>query len=571
MVIFETIRWKNLLSYGNVWTEIPLNTTQTTILLGESGSGKSTLLDAIKFALYNKPYRKITKPQLVNTINNKECVVELEFSIGNKKYKIVRGIKPNIFEIYCNGTLVNQEANVKDYQVWLEKSVIGIDSHSFDQIVVLGAANFVPFMQLKPQERRTVIEQLLDIEIFGVMGGVLKEKVSKNKEKTSEISNNVEVLKEKIKIHEKYVTELESNKESAINDLKDKIKENESLMHGLTSEIQKLEVDISYQNGLLDGEQEILKKIQQINEIESKMKSNEKSLSKEIHFYTNNQNCPTCLQSIDDEFRKNELQVKSDKIEEIRQNSEKIEQKKKELLENNSVYSDVHEKIRVLKNEMTSKNNDVVSIQKFITKLNQDLSQLETPKKDINEERNQINLMQEEINSLVTEKEGLLIEKGLYEVANLLLKDNGIKSVVIKQYLPVMNQYVNTFLSKMNFFASFFIDENFNDVLKVRGCDDRGYFSLSEGEKQRVDLALLFTWRAISKMKNSVSTNLLIMDEVFDSYLDIEATENIIEMLYSPLFQDTNVVVISHKNTISDKFRRQLYFEKTKNFSNLKK
>lgn len=567
MLIFKTIRWKNLLSTGNNFIEVKLNNVHTTILLGESGSGKSTMLDAISFALFNRPFRNINKNQIVNSINEKNCVVELEFDVGAKNYLIRRGAKPTVFEIYCDDKLVNQDSHVKDYQQYLEKQILKFNFKAFCQIVVLGASNFTPFMQLKPSDRRIIIEGLLDIEIFSVMNNILKQKISALKTAATENEYAISLAKEKISVHEKYLVELSKNKDDKIKDNLIKIENNKNQILELQDSNSAIMLKVSELESKLEFKKEVESNIFKINEISKKLSDNIKKVTKEISFYETHDNCPTCLQDIVPEFKSNEIVKKQDKIGELQegvsQASSSLEKLNSRLKEAEVIENELNEfHIQLQKN-----NSTIDAINQFIKKIAKETLEL---KESVHSSQDQaIDTLNKEIEVLEKNKEKLSIDKSIHEMATSLLKDSGVKAKIIKQYLPLINKFTNQFLTAMNFFVTFSIDEEFNECIKHRGRDDLSYSNFSEGEKQRIDLALLFTWRKIAKMKNSVNTNLLVLDEVLDSYLDTSATENVLQLLNSDMFKDSNIFVISHKESISDKFHSNIRFTKKKNFSTI--
>lgn len=567
MLIFKTIRWKNLLSTGNNFIEVKLNNVHTTILLGESGSGKSTMLDAISFALFNRPFRNINKNQIVNSINEKNCVVELEFDVGAKNYLIRRGAKPTVFEIYCDDKLVNQDSHVKDYQQYLEKQILKFNFKAFCQIVVLGASNFTPFMQLKPSDRRIIIEGLLDIEIFSVMNNILKQKISALKTAATENEYAISLAKEKISVHEKYLVELSKNKDDKIKDNLIKIENNKNQILELQDSNSAIILKVSELESKLEFKKEVESNIFKINEISKKLSDNIKKVTKEISFYETHDNCPTCLQDIVPEFKSNEIVKKQDKIGELQegvsQASSSLEKLNSRLKEAEVIENELNEfHIQLQKN-----NSTIDAINQFIKKIAKETLEL---KESVHSSQDQaIDTLNKEIEVLEKNKEKLSIDKSIHEMATSLLKDSGVKAKIIKQYLPLINKFTNQFLTAMNFFVTFSIDEEFNECIKHRGRDDLSYSNFSEGEKQRIDLALLFTWRKIAKMKNSVNTNLLVLDEVLDSYLDTSATENVLQLLNSDMFKDSNIFVISHKESISDKFHSNIRFTKKKNFSTI--
>jgi DNA repair exonuclease SbcCD ATPase subunit len=569
MIIFKTVRWKNLLSTGNNFTEIRLNDKHSTILLGQSGSGKSTLLDAIAFALFNRPFRNINKNQLVNMVNGKNCVVEIEFSIGTQEYMIRRGIKPTIFEIYCDNVLVNQDSHSKDYQQYLERNILKFNFKAFTQIIVLGASNFTPFMQLKPADRRIIIEGLLDIEIFSVMNTLLKQRASSLRQAIQENEFAASIVKEKIAIQEKYIDDISKDKE-------EKIQENMLLIEKHKNDIEKIREDngtlrdsIVALQGKIDFKNELQLQIEKIKDIKSKIDSNVKKTHKEIAFYEEHDTCPTCSQDIPEELKTVEIEKKTHKISEWQSGMNDAEAALGKFLHRMEEVKRIETEIEKLTYQI-GKNESVISgINQFIKKIAQDTISLKEEQSAPSEKSEELHKLSEDATRLEQEKEQHSIQKNVQDLATMLLKDNGVKARIIKQYLPLINKHTNVFLNAMNFFVSFHIDEEFNEMIKSRGRDDFSYENFSEGEKQRIDLALLFTWRTIAKMKNSVNTNLLIMDEVLDSYLDTNATENVLQLLNSDMFRDTNIFVISHKETISDKFQKTIRFTKTKNFSTI--
>jgi DNA repair exonuclease SbcCD ATPase subunit len=569
MIIFKTIRWKNLLSTGNNFTEIKLNDKHSTILLGQSGSGKSTLLDAIAFALFNRPFRNINKNQLVNMVNGKNCLVEVEFAIGSQEYMIRRGIKPTVFEIFCDNVLVNQDSHSKDYQQYLERNILKFNFKAFTQIIVLGASNFTPFMQLKPADRRVIIEGLLDIEIFSVMNTLLKQRASTLKQSIQENEFTASIVKEKISIQEKYISDISKDKE-------EKIQENLALIEKHKADIEQIRGENEQSRDVIRDLQqkinfkdEVLTQIDKIKDIKSKLDSNVKKTKREITFYEENHTCPTCSQDIPDSFKLVEIKKKGDKIQEWQTGLADAETALTRFITRMEEVKNVEDEIDKI-NYQIGKNESVISgINQFIKKLAQNTIELKEQQSAPSDKSEELQKLTEEGVRLESQREQFSIQKNVQDLATMLLKDNGVKARIIKQYLPLINKHTNVFLNAMNFFVSFHIDEEFNESIKSRGRDDFSYENFSEGEKQRIDLALLFTWRTIAKMKNSVNTNLLIMDEVLDSYLDTSATENVLALLNSDMFKDTNVFVISHKETISDKFQKTIRFTKNKNFSNI--
>lgn len=567
MIVFKNIKWKNFLSYGDHWTEVDLNQTKSSLIIGENGAGKSTILDALSFVLYNKPFRKVTVQQLVNSINSKHMEVEVEFSIGKNTYKVLRGQKPRVFEVWMNDKLLNQEAHAKDYQEVLEKTILKLNHKSFTQVVVLGNASFVPFMQLATNHRKEVIEDLLDIGIFSVMAALLKEKVSKNKEIISEGRHQVEMIESKITLQREYVDKLKSQQEDAVKEKKDKIEQLKNENGILEQNIQDEEVTRAEYEKLLAHEESTKQKLNKLNNLDDKIEDKLRRLKKEIEFYENHDDCPTCNQSIDSSFKHECIETKKGQIgevtsgvgkltDEIRETQSSIQQ----MVEYNAALNSVVKLINELNGDLNTNNALINSLEEDIKK---------SSKKDIAEERKKIDALTEDMDGASKELGQNLDDKEIFDIATKLLKDTGIKSRIIKQYIPIINKLVNKYLAAMDFFVQFEIDENFNEIIKSRFRDDFSYASFSEGEKMRIDLSLLFTWRAIAKLKNSASTNLLIMDEVFDSSLDAQGTDEFLKII-NDLTGDTNIFIISHKtDQLIDKFHNVIRFEKHQNFSRI--
>ena len=569
MIRFSKVRWKNLLSTGNNFTEISLDSNHTTILLGQSGSGKSTLLDAISFALFNRPFRNINKNQLINSINQKTCLVEIEFAIGTQNYLVRRGMKPNVFEILVNDVLINQESHTKDYQQYLERQILKFNFKAFSQIVVLGASNFTPFMQLKTSDRRTIIEGLLDIEIFSVMNTLLKQKISNIKSATQDNEYAISLVKEKIVMQQKYISDLSKNTQDKIQENLQTIKTNTSQISTLERENQSYRLNISELNEKLTSKSELLKQIDNIRAIKSRLDSNTKKTLGELNFFQQNSSCPTCMQNIPEEFKVVEISKKQAKISEWNSGMTDAESALTKLLNKMTEYVELEEQIEKFKYQIGKNQSVIDGISQFVNKITKENAELTTQTAAPKEQLEELTRLESELKTFEQNREQFSITKNIQDMAVALLKDGGVKSHIIKQYLPLINKHTNVFLNTMNFFVSFHMDEEFVESIKSRGRDAFSYENFSEGEKQRIDLALLFTWRAIAKMKNSINTNLLIMDEVLDSYLDASATENVLHLLNSDMFKDTNIFVISHKDTISDKFQRTIRFTKNKNFSNI--
>ena len=570
MIVFDRIRWKNFLSTGNNFTEVNFQDAQTNLILGTNGSGKSTILDALTFSLYNKPFRKINKPQLVNSVNEKECLVEVEFSIGSREYKVIRGIRPNIFEIWVDGKVQDQDAAAADQQKKLEESILKLNYKSFTQTVILGSATFVPFMQLTSSNRRDIVEDLLDIKIFSTMSPILKDRMRRTNELIREFSIKKDMIEDKIEMQENFIKDIEKSgreriqkKESNIESLDSEIvtitKENESLMTRIDTELKpKLEN--------LNNSKKTLKKL---NTIKAKLEQKIQNLVSEHQFFQENSVCPTCTQSIEEQFR-------LDKIVDIEENSKELNDGYKELEDAINVEQEKDQKFLTYSTEINRLNNDISTNNVKVTGLNR---QIRTLRNEVQEITNQIQNRNSEkcvleglIKDLNKTEESSAQEREqstYYEFAHSLMKDGGVKSKIIKKYLPVMNQQINKYLQMMDFYINFTLDEEFKEVIKSPVHEDFSYESFSEGEKMRIDLALLFTWRDIAKMRNSASTNLLILDEIFDSSLDDAGTEFFTKIIRY-VIQDAHVFVISHKTDgIIDQFDKVMRFDKVKGFSKL--
>ena len=553
MIKFKTIRWKNFLSTGNAFTEIKLDKSFSTLIVGENGSGKSTLLDAITFALFNKPFRNISKPQLVNSINKKNSLVEVEFTIGTKAYIIRRGIAPSVFEIEIEGKLVNQDASVRDYQQYLEETILKLNYKSFTQIVVLGSASFTPFMQLPLAQRREIIEDILDISIFTKMKEVLKNKITELKEKVKLIDGELTLIKEKAKLQEQYIKTLESDKQERISKIEEEICSIQKTIESLTTIVT---TRVEEKNSLSSIES----KKQKVDSLRNEFIRKIKESKIELEFYHNNNDCPTCKQEISHQFKVSMSEEKLDRIDELEKAQVELSIKWEEINKTYEQYLEISQKIIEV-------NNNIITNQTILQRLLVEKNTVQSKIGDIEKENKKL----KEIAVDALDKNAIrneLKEQQEYQtIAEHLLKDSGIKTKIIRQYLPVINKLVNRYLQAMDFFVQFDLDETFKETIKSRFRDNFSYSSFSEGEKQRIDLALIFTWRTIAKMKNSANTNLLLLDEVFDSSLDVNGTDYVMSLL-NTIGEDTNVFVISHKgDQLFDKFRSQIKFEKKNNYS----
>jgi DNA repair exonuclease SbcCD ATPase subunit len=570
MILFRKIKWKNFLSTGNYFTEIEFDTSPNTLVVGENGAGKSTMLDALCFVLFSKPFRSVNKPQLLNSINGKDCVVEVEFNVGNKAYRIIRGIKPNIFEIYCDGELVNQDAAVRDYQEYLEKFVLKLNYKSFTQIVILGSASFTPFMQLSAADRRSIIEELLDIQIFSAMNNIIKEKMSVNKETMATRKHEIELTQQKHDMHKKHIEELKQNNDDKVKEYEKEIANNQVIIEELTANSDLFLTRVGEYTKEVSDKLDTEARLKTITKLESQIESNLSKYRKDINFFQDNDNCPTCRQTIQLDFKEKEVAALHTKKTECEHGLKKLESK---LLQEQTKLNLINEKqkqIQQLQIKIATNNTSITETQKYIKKLEKQIKELTENKSSTEKESKQLKELEDCLLKLQVELKQLIEEKTYYEVASGLLKDTGIKTKIIKQYLPIINKLVNKYLASFDFFVNFNLDESFKETIKSRHRDEFTYASFSEGEKQKIDLALLFSWRAVAKLKNSANTNLLILDEVFDSSLDANGTEYLMTILQ--MLEGTNVFVISHKGDIlQDKFRNVIKFEKVKNFSRIMK
>jgi DNA repair exonuclease SbcCD ATPase subunit len=570
MILFRTLRWKNLLSTGNYFTEINLSGTSNTLIVGENGSGKSTMLDALCFGLFGKPFRDINKPQLLNSINNKDCVVEVEFDSLNKSYKIRRGIKPNLFEIYCNGELVNQDAAVRDYQEYLEKFILKLNYKSFTQIVILGSASFTPFMQLKAADRREIIEDLLDIQIFSTMSGLVKERMSINKESISTKKHEIDLVQQKFDMQKNHIDELKQNNADKVNEYVKEISCHNDTVSSLLANVAILTSEVQSLQEIVATKIETEAKVKKITKLESQIESNLSKFRKDISFFQSHDDCPTCRQAIAAEFKEEELGNLSTRVTECEHGLTQLEVKLLEEQNKLSAINETQKQINQKQVDIATANTTITETNKMIARLQRLIDELKnsTVVTDLEEQR--LKELKDSLNTLQVNLKELIVEKTYYEVASNLLKDSGIKTKIVKQYLPVINKLVNKYLSSLDFFVNFNLDESFKETIKSRYRDEFTYNNFSEGEKQRIDMALMLTWRAVAKLKNSSNTNLLILDETFDSSLDANGTEELMKILH--MLEGVNLFVISHKGDIlQDKFMNVIKFTKEKNFSRIVK
>ena len=567
MINFKYVRWKNFLSTGNQFTEIQLDKEPTTLIIGENGAGKSTILDALCFSLFGKPFRNISKMQMVNSINNSSAVVEVEFQIGTVEYKVVRSIKPNKFEIYQNNILMNQEANARDYQKILEQQILKLNYRSFTQVVILGSSTFVPFMQLKARHRREVVEEILDIQIFSTMNLILKQRLKIILDDIRETDYQYQLASEKISFQENHIADLKDNKEKIIQQKQTLIETNEEEISKRSKKQKKLKVDITNALTSIDDKVSVETKSTKLKDIQSTLVEKHKTHTHMIKFFEDNTDCPTCEQHIDEEFKSSMILHKekdANKIQagmkELKVELDKVSSRKKEIKE-------ITDEIRFNQVAMAKIDSSIIELEKFNVQLETEISQFKIDG-STSSDVDKLKELKNEAELCSRQKSKLREDKLYAEAARNMLQDTGIKTKIIKQYLPIMNKLINKYLTSMEFYVNFTLDENFEETIKSRYRDEFSYASFSEGEKMRIDLALLFTWRAVAKMKNSTNTNLLILDEIFDSSLDGVGTDEFLKILNT--LSGENVFVISHKqDALADKFRSTIRFEKVKNFSHV--
>lgn len=567
MIVFKTIRWKNFLSTGSQFNEIQLNKHKSTLITGKNGEGKSTILCALTFGLFGKPFRNINKGQLVNSINQKNCLVELEFAINSHQYVVRRGIKPNIFEIYCDGTLVNQDAANNDYQKVLEQQILKLNYKTFTQVVILGAATFVPFMQLSSNQRREVIEDILDIRVFSVMNVILKEKYSICKDQIISIENAIATHKVKVQSQKKLIEALEASKKNVVDSLKSKIETNNSQISTATSNIDTLNSEIDDLRQYQAKQKTISDGIQQLSRIKDKVVADVDRCAHDIKFFNTNDQCPTCTQDIAVDHKNQVLNELNSKIDEYKKKCNDSEQLLEKLTNQLNDVNQMLNKISDLNIEISTQANKIKILTEQNVTLENEVQSVGDDIGDVKEEKRRMKELAEEAIELITTKSDLLNEREMYDVAGMLLKDTGIKTAIIKEYLPVMNKLINRYLDAMDFFVKFELDESFQETIKSRNRDTFTYDSFSEGEKRRLDLAVLFTWRQIAKMKNSVNTNILILDEILDGALDAGGIDYFLSIM-NQFGDQTNVFVISHKvDQMVDRFDHVIRVEKRNDFS----
>ena len=568
MITFKTIKWKNFLSTGNQWTKIDFEKNNTNLIIGTNGSGKSTLLDALTFVLFNKPFRKINKPQLVNTVNEKDCLVEIEFNSNGKNYLIRRGIKPNIFDIEVNGNLLHKEADDRSNQKILEENILKVNYKSFTQIVILGSSTFVPFMQLTSANRREVIEDLLDIRIFSVMNNLLKDKMRVYREQVKSLNLKKENIKDKMDMQNNFIEELENRGYANIDSNKKKIEklldeENEYILNNesLNHKMETVQGQMEEVTGAGD-------KLVKLNNLKGKISQKVSTITKEHKFFTENTVCPTCTQTIEEEFRLNRIEDAQNKAKELRNGYAELEQAIESEQERERQFKDLSQEITKLTHGISQNNTRISLNQRQIRDLENEIQTITENLANRNTEHEKLEEFKKNLQKTIEELSNKKQEIVYHDFAYSLLKDDGVKTKIIKKYLPFINQQVNRYLQMMDFFINFKLDEEFNETVESPIHEHFSYSSFSEGEKMRIDLALLFTWREVARVKNSVNTNLLIMDEVFDSSLDGFGTDEFLKIIRY-VIKGANIFVISHKESLHDKFDNVIKFDKQKGFSTM--
>ena len=567
MIVFKSIQWQNFLSTGNSPNKVLLNKSTTTLIIGKNGEGKSTILDALCFSLFGKPFRNINKGQLVNSINGKKCVVEIEFDVNGKEYKIVRGIKPNIFEIWCDGEMINQDAAVKDYQKVLEQQILKLNYKTFTQVVILGSASFVPFMQLPNAQRREVIEDILDIRIFSTMNQLLKEKAQDTKNEITSVEQEIKSAKDKVEAQQILINTISQAKTESINAIQSKIDANRSQVSESQTEINQLIGEIESLKTQIESKNKITGDIEKAKQLKAKFDQKVETCEHNAEFFTEHEVCPSCSQDIPEDHKSKIIHDLHEKMKESNGKITELESVLESLTTKLDKINEVVNQITDKNIELSTKNSTVTLLNRQISELEDEIKQSKSDTGDVDIEKSKLKQLAKDALDKISLKTQLQEQKNLEEVASILLKDTGIKTAIIREYLPVMNKLINKYLNAMDAYIHFELDEAFNETVKSRYRDDFTYASFSEGEKMRIDLAILFTWRQIAKMKNSVNCNLLLLDEIFDSSLDTAGTDYFLNLM-NQFGENSNIFVISHKgDQLFDKFRSVIRFEKRNDFS----
>lgn len=566
MIVFKRIRWKNLLSTGNVFTEVDLSTSGSTLIVGENGAGKSTILDALTYALFGKTFRNINKPQLVNSITKKDMVVEIYFNIGPVSYKIIRGMRPNLFEVYCNDSLLNQNAEMRDYQEYLEKNILKINYKSFCQIVILGSASFVPFMQLPTGQRRSIIEDILDLQVFTTMNTLLKDKIQENYEAIQANSNEQRMIEEKIKMVKEHLRELQKKSAQFISEKNQALKDLQSKIDEATKTREQLREQVAAITDRLTNMDSVKKKVDKLKLLRTQMETKTGLLTRDIEFFNNHDNCPTCRQQISQDFsceivtqRESEIKAVEDGLAQLAAKYQQVNDELREMLEIDRQCDELRSKASHETLRIQILNDQMSAVRKEIDDARRESKSCSDVK---------VADLEVELGELVSKYNEYQDDRMVLNAAAVLLKDGGIKTKIVNQYIPIINKLINKYLNEFDLFVEFNLDEQFNEVIRSRYRDEFSYASFSEGEKQKIDLAILFTWRAVAKLRNSLNTNLLILDEVFDSSLDGNAADDLLKILQT-ISGDSSVFVISHRENLHDKFTDVIKFVKHQNFSKI--
>jgi len=569
VIVFKSVFWKNFLSTGSQGSKVNLNNHGTTLIVGKNGEGKSTILDALCFALFNKPFRNVNKNQLINSINGKQCEAEVEFSIGPNAYKVKRAIKPNTFEIYCNDELVNQDAALKDYQKVLEQQILKLNYKTFTQVVILGSASFVPFMQLPGGQRREVIEDILDIRVFSTMNTILKDKIIETKEELKDKEIKLNSIKAKATAQQRIIESLVNTKDQNVKSITEKIEANNNIIKQKSNHITELLSQITELKNSIKTKETIIKDIDSCKNNSSKLKQKNSTIDESINFFENNEVCPSCEQGIQHEHKDSIIEKLTINKQEYDIKLTMLDSALDKLTDQLQVMQDISNKITDMNIEVSTENTSVQILNKLNADMQNEIASLNSNQGNIEQEKSTLKSYASEALELNNDRMEIKKKRNLQDIASSLLRDTGIKTSIIKEYLPAMNKLINMYLSAMDFFVKFDLDENFNEVIKSRYRDEFTYASFSEGEKMRIDLAILFTWRQIAKMKNSVNTNLLLLDEIFDSSLDVAGTDYFLSVM-DKLGENSNIFVISHKgDVLLDKFQNNIRFEKVNDFSRI--
>ncbi len=569
MIVFKSVIWQNFLSTGNTPIEIILDNSPSTLIIGDNGSGKSTVLDALTFGLFGKPFRRIKKDQLVNTVNGRDCLVDVHFTIGRKKFLIRRAIKPNKFEIYIDDKLLNQDASARDYQKHLENNILKLNHRSFTQVVILGSSSFIPFMQLTAAARREVVEEILDIKVFSLMNVLLKHRIKKNKEKSKDISYENELLEHKINLQNDKIAEAKEATNTSLKSLEKKVKKNQDDMILLEKEIYHLKELLSdWETNVLPKQKKLEGDRSELNNIKYKMDLKSATAKNDIKFFQENDNCPTCKQHIDEEFKSTTIEERTNKMITSACSLVHLDEQLKEMDARMGLYEKIANDNREYEVDAAKKTTSIESIMDFNEQIVRQINDIQKAGTFLEEDKTRLQEFREDSKRIRKEKEKIQDQANYLNIAKQLLQDSGIKTKIIKKYLPIMNKLVNSYLNQLEFQVKFELDEQFNEKIKSRYRDEFAYANFSEGEKMRIDLALLFTWRQIAKMKNSTNTNLLILDEIFDSSLDVNGTDEFLKILNT--LSNENIFLISHKSDLNiDKFDSLIRFEKIQNFTRM--